>query len=99
MPTRNGKTFSHPLSVELGERASDVLRKHELVITDTNDWRSKDGKPHKNLDQQHGLAFTANFNDRKWSIDKIRIVVNDGIRAGLKFQFQIADYDGGSTSV
>ena len=99
LPTRNGKTFNHPLSVELGERASTVLRNNEIVITDTNDWRGLDGKGHKSLDQQHGLAFSANFLNKRWTIDRIRKAVIDGKREGLKFQFNIGDNDGGRNAV
>jgi hypothetical protein len=99
LPTRNGKTFNHPLSVELGERAAPVLRNNDIVITDTNDWRSRDGKGHKNLDQQHGLGFSANFSNRQWTVDRIRKAVNDGIKEGLKFQFEIGDNDGGRAQV
>lgn len=99
LPTRNGKTFNHPLSVELGERAALILREHQIVITDTNDWRSRDGKGHKNLDQQHGLAFSANFIDRKWTVDRIRMAVNAAIKQGLRFQFEIGNTEGGRTKV
>jgi hypothetical protein len=99
LPTRNNKTFNHPLSVELGEKASTILLKHNMVITDTNDWRGPNGKGHNSLDQQHGLAFSANFIDKKWSIEKIRSVIQDGKLAGLKFQFGIGETDGGRNKV
>jgi hypothetical protein len=99
LPTRNGKTFNHPLSVELGERASTILRDHNIVITDTNDWRSRDGKAHKNLDQQHGLAFSANYIDRGWNIERLKSTISKGIKLGLKFEFQIGDTDGGRVAV
>lgn len=93
LPTRNGRKFNHPISVELGEKASSIMKNNNLVITDTNDWRGKDGKPHKSLDQQHGLSFDANFNDKKWSADKIRKVANEGKAQGLKFKFEIGNRD------
>lgn len=91
LPTRNGRKFNHPLSVELGEKAAGIMRNNDLVITDTNDWRDKNGKPHKSLDQQHGLSFDANFNDKKWTPEKIRKVANEGKAQGLNFKFEIGN--------
>ena len=89
LPTKNNRKYTHPIGVDFGEKIAPILRKHNLWITDTNDWRDETGKGHKSQDQSHGLSVDANFPDKKYDAQRLGAVVQDANKAGLNFVYEV----------
>jgi len=93
IPTRGSVTFNSPVDEELVLRSKDLHKTHNLVVTDTNDARDKDGNPiHKSKEQLEGRSWDVSFANSNIPISekaqKIKDVINDARQSGLKLDYE-----------
>lgn len=87
LPTRGSTTFKSKVDKNLVDKLAPIMTSYDLVVTDTNDYPY-----HKSIEQQNGLSVDINFKDiSNTSGEKIRNIINDAAKRGLRLVYEIKD--------